>query len=130
MAAFSPSTYMPGDPWTSAEFLLRARTSPKITVTGAGVGAVTPASYFEHREGKHGDRVVTASVSVPAAAPPVVPTAVSVVLEQSFDDGATWEIVSTFTATGVENFRYTNFVMLRLRVLTGTGLTLRLYQET
>jgi len=130
MTAFSPSTYTPGDAWTSPEFLLRASTSPRILVTGATAGGTTPGSYFEHREGKHGDhRVVTASVGL-VVVPPAEPGAVSAVLEQSYDDGVTWEIVATFTAPRVENFRYTNFVMLRLRVITGTGVTLRLYQET
>jgi len=119
--AFSPATYVPGDAWSTMEFATRAITAPRLRVTGATVAGTTPASYFEFRKPDVGD-----SQEVEVS---VIGGSSTVVLERSFDDGTTWQIVKTYTNGGEDTYRYAYPVMLRLRVVSGSGLTLSLRQQ-
>ena len=120
MTAFDPSTYLPGDPWPTMEFVQRATSPPRITVADADAPDTTPPSYFESRRGQVGqDQTVELSVQG---------TTFNVRLERSFD-GVTWQLMATYTAPTELSLPYTYPVLWRLRVHSGTGVTLGLRQQ-
>lgn len=123
--AFDPATYVPGDAWTSADFLTRALTGPRIRVDAETAGDATDGSYFELRS-ELKDRIIEVSVACNVGEPSFV-----VHLQRSFDDGATWETVKAFTDTvAQEAIEYTSFYKLRLLYVSGTSpVTLRLWQD-
>jgi hypothetical protein len=120
VTAFDPSTYLPGDPWPTLEHVQRATSPPRISVTGAAANATTSPSYFEFRRGQVGqDQTVEVSVQG---------TTFDVRLERSFD-GVTWQQVSAYTTPTELSLPYTYPAMWRLRVQSGTGVTLGLRQQ-
>lgn len=119
MTAFDPSTYLPGDPWPTLEFAQRATSPPRITLTAAAAPTATPPSYFECRRGQGQDQVVEVSVQG---------TTFDVRLERSFD-GSTWQLMETYTAPTEKTLDYAYPALLRLRIQSGTGVTLGLRQQ-
>jgi len=119
--AFSSATYVPGDAWTTPDFLGRALTPPKLVVAAAAANATTPPSYFEYRQ-RAGNNDPFVSISVSAAG------GFSVVLERSFDAGATWGLLATYAANTETTLEPGGLFMLRLRVVSGTGVYLALRQ--
>lgn len=119
--AFSSATYVPGDAWTSTDFLGRALTPPKLEVVDAGATDTTTPSYFEYRQGTgNNDPFVEISIYAEGA--------LEVVLERSFDNGVTWRISDTFTENTEERTEQSSLCMLRLRVVSGTDVYLALRQ--
>lgn len=123
--SFNPATYVPGDAWTSAGFLTRAITGPRIKLVTSTPGEATPGSYFEFRT-EQIDRFVELSVASNATEPDFI-----VHLQRSFDDGDTWETAKVFNnQLAQEAIEYTSFYKLRLLYVEGTTpVTLRLWQD-
>ena len=116
---FDPATYVPKDPWTSADFLTRALVGPWAQVAATTIGNTTPPSYFEYRS-KDNDCVAEVSVAGSGTA----------VLERSFDNGATWQIVKTYAGANEDTYPVNSLMMLRLRLTVASGTTnLSLRQE-
>jgi hypothetical protein len=120
VTAFDPSTYLPGDPWPTLEHVQRATSPPRIVVTSVNAGATTPPSYFEFRRGQVGqDQVVQVSVQG---------TTLNVRLERSFD-GVVWQQLAAYTSATEQTLPYTYPALWRLRVQTGTNVSLALRQQ-
>lgn len=116
---FDPATYVPKDPWTSVDFLTRALTGPWAQATATIVGNATPGSYFEYRSA-NADSVVEISVVGAGTA----------VLERSFDDGVTWQVIKTYVGNSEDTYNVNSLMMLRLRLTVASGSTdLSLRQE-
>lgn len=121
MTAFNPGTYKPGDAWASMEFALRALTPPSLVIPDADAGDATPASYFEYRVARGGeDQVIDVSIHGSDS--------FSVVMERSFDAGDSWEPVNTYNEPTTELYDYSHPYMLRLRVVSGSGVSIALRQ--
>ena len=117
--AYDPKTYSPGDPWTHPSFFTLAATAPRVIET-KNAGEQSSPSYFENRVIRGARQQVLVGVSSGGA--------LNVNLEQSLDGGDSWQVVKNYTANGVEMIDYPNFIMLRLNVVSGTGVTLTLFQ--
>lgn len=125
---FDPETYVPGDPWVSTDFYIRALSSPRISVEASSVGDVTPASYFEHRSAGR-RRGVLLSAGVVSGT-----FSFSVAVQVSSDDGDSWVTIDALSETeSAKKLDYEEPVMVRLFVSelgSDTVLSLRLHQAT
>ena len=120
---FDYETYTPGDPWESSDFFTRALTAPRIETLAVAAGETTPDSYFEFRAPNGGERFVEMSIENTGGG------GFTVVLERSFDNGTTWGTIDVFDDAAEETIRCNNCQMLRLRLVSGSNVTLRLIQH-
>lgn len=129
--AYDPTTYLPGDAWETTEFISRALTAPRLFVAAAAapIGDAAPVagtnmtkpSYFEYRQGKGDSQRIAISVFGTGA--------FEVVLQRSFDAGATWQTAETYTENTEEYYFYSYPAMVRLLVVSGTDISLGLRQQ-
>lgn len=122
---FNRATYRSGDAWTTPEFLTRASSSPRIALLAVAPEDATPGSYFECRE--YGTPR-TVQISVFPQSPPG--GSFSVVLERRQNADDAWRTVETYTGATEKEIPYTAFYQLRLRLVSGSNINLRLFQET
>lgn len=124
---FNPATYVPGNAWSSPEFIVRASAAPKLMVTTSTPGVSTPPSYFEPRDGSN---TTKRSVEVSVVSTDPVPI-FEVELQRSFDDGVTWYTVRKFSNDSTQcSVKYATFLKLRLVYLSGVStVVLRLHQD-
>lgn len=113
---YDRTSYTPGDPWTHPEFATLAARSPAIEAT-LNSGENTTPSYFESRSFRGEIQKIEVGTS-----------GGTVVLQRSFDGGDSWHNVETYSSATEKTIDYRNFVMLRLRVTSGSNVTCRLIQ--
>jgi hypothetical protein len=117
--AYDATTYTPGDPWTSSDFISSAIVPPKLLGTWTDAtditeldGAATEGTYFDYRTSKNKGQALFTVVLTFDPAPNV-----TVNLEASIDDGSTWAPVSSFTGPVCRTFEVEANVKYRLRLM-------------